>query len=69
MIFGPDYVRRLEDALLILWAELPANETLTIREGLPELADFLGHLHDHIEHEQVMVRRNVWDLDALGRAQ
>lgn len=57
---GADYIRQLEDACLVLWAELPAMETRTIRRECPALADFLGHLHDHIEHEQAMVRANVW---------
>jgi hypothetical protein len=55
-----EYVRQLEDACLILTAEMPAEQALLIRREVPALADFLGHLHHSIEHEQAMVRRNVW---------
>lgn len=55
-----EQVRRLEDALVILWAELPTRETLALCHEMPALADFLRHLHGSIEHERAMVRRNVW---------
>ena len=53
-------VRQLEDALLIVWSELPAEQTLLLRDEVPRLMDFIAHLHHSIEHEQAMVRRNVW---------
>lgn len=55
-----EYVRQLEDAALILWAELPIEQTSLLRDETPQLADFMGHLHHRIEHEQAMVRVNVW---------
>jgi ABC-type proline/glycine betaine transport system substrate-binding protein len=58
--FRPEYVRQLEDAVLALWAELPAEETKALSDECPRLMDFLTHLHHSIEHEQKMVRRNVW---------
>lgn len=52
--------RELEDAVLILWRELPAEQVATLADECPRLVDFLAHLHHDIEHEQAMVRRNVW---------
>jgi hypothetical protein len=54
------YIRQLEDAALTLWAELPAAEARELRAEMPHLMDFLGHLHQRVEHEQAMVRQNVW---------
>lgn len=56
----PDYVRQLEDAVLVLWAEMPTAEVLRLREDAPALVDFVRHLHHSIEHEQAMVRQNYW---------
>lgn len=56
----PGYVRQLEDACLVLWAELPPEQTKELRAEAPVLADFLAHLHHSVEHEQAMVRQNVW---------
>jgi len=53
-------IRRLEDALLLVWGELPAEQSLELRRELPALMDFCAHLHHSIEHERAMVRRNVW---------
>ena len=66
-------VRQLEDALLIVWGELPAEQTLLLRDEVPRLMDFIAHLHHSIEHEQAMVRRNVWaespaHVDAIRQA-
>lgn len=55
-----DRIRELEDACLVLWAEISVEDAKTIQTEYPRLADFLGHLHRSIEHEQAMVRRNVW---------
>lgn len=55
-----DYVRQLEDACLILWMVLPADDVAALRKETPRLADFLRHLHHSIEHEQAMVRQSVW---------
>lgn len=59
-----EYLRALEDAALVLWAEMGAEETLALMAEMPALADFLGHLHHSIEHEQMAMRRNVWRVDA-----
>ena len=53
-------IRELQDACLTLWAELPMPEVKTLRDEMPRLIDFLVHLHHSIEHEQAMVRGNVW---------
>jgi hypothetical protein len=55
-----EYVRQLEDAVLLLWAELPIEQTKLLRDETPRLMDFCAHLHHSIEHEQAMVRTNVW---------
>ena len=52
--------RELEDAVLLLWGELPAEQVHQLRLECPRLMDFCVHLHHSIEHEQAMVRRNVW---------
>lgn len=52
--------RKLEDAVLTLWAELPTNVVLTLRVEAPRLMEFCQHLHHSIEHEQAMVRTNYW---------
>lgn len=57
------YVRQLEDAALALWAELPTPQVHLLERESPALVEFLGHLHHSIEHEQWMVRRNVWGQD------
>lgn len=54
------YVRQLEDAVLMLWAELPIEEQKMLVVEAPRLMDFCAHLHHSIEHEQAMTRRNVW---------
>lgn len=54
------YVRQLEDACLILWGELTADQVDALRDETPALMGFLGHLHHSIDHEQAMTRRNVW---------
>lgn len=41
-----EYIRQLEDAALTLWAEVTPEQWSV--------------LHHSIEHEQAMVRRNVW---------
>lgn len=51
---------RLQDAVLVLWAELPIQETKLCRQEMPRLAEFCAHLHHSIEHEQAMVRANYW---------
>jgi hypothetical protein len=53
-------IRRLEDAVLTLWAEMPVPETRDLADDNPALAEFCRHLHHSIEHEQTMVRRNTW---------
>lgn len=55
-----EYVRQLEDAVLLLWAEMDTEQTHMLRSELPRLMDFCAHLHHSIEHEQAMVRINVW---------
>lgn len=55
-----DYLRRLEDAALILWEEMPVHEATLLRQDCPDLMDFLAHLHHAVEHEQAMTRVNVW---------
>jgi hypothetical protein len=55
-----EYVRQLEDATLMLWAELSIAETASLCAEMPRLAEFMAHLHHSIEHEQAMVRQNVW---------
>jgi hypothetical protein len=50
-------IRRLEDALLLLWHEV---DHAALRDEFPELMDFCAHVHHSIEHEQAMVRRNSW---------
>lgn len=55
-----EYMRQLEDACLILWAELPTEQTLLLRAEMPRLMDFMAHLHHSIEHVEAAVRRNVW---------
>ena len=55
-----DYVRQLEDACLTIWQELPAEQVELLRQECPRLMDFLAHLHHSIDHEQAMVRVNVW---------
>lgn len=55
-----DYVRQLEDAVHILWAELPMEQVRILRDEAPALVEFLVHLHHSLTHEQAMVRRNVW---------
>lgn len=60
MTQNAEYVRQLEDACLILWAELPAIETVALVTQEPALAEFLRHLHHSVEHQQAMVRVNVW---------
>jgi hypothetical protein len=57
------YIRQLEDAALILWAEMSGEQVKLIREETPALVDFLAHLHDRVEHEQAMTRPNVWATD------
>ena len=54
------YVRHLEDAVLALWAEMGVSETILLATDSPRLDQFLRHLHHSIEHEQAMVRVNVW---------
>lgn len=55
-----EYVRQLEDALLVVWAELPPPASRLLRNEVPEMMDFCAHLHHSVEHEWAMVRRNVW---------
>lgn len=55
-----DYVRQLEDAVSSLWDELPVEQVKLLAREAPRLVDFIHHLHEHMEHEQAMVRRNVW---------
>lgn len=57
---GPEYARQLEDAALALWAEVPPERVYFLDRQSPALVEFLRHLHDSIEHEQAMVRVNVW---------
>lgn len=66
LVPGAEYVRQLEDACLALWGELPAHETRRLRQETPALADFLVHMHHSIEHEQAMVRENVWFAPPVG---
>lgn len=56
----PEYVRQLEDAALLLWAELPHDVTVELQHECPTLMNFMAHLHHFIEHEQAMTRVNVW---------
>lgn len=53
-------VREMEDACLFLWSELPAEQVKILDAYTPRLIEFLRHLHHSIEHEQAMVRVNVW---------
>lgn len=59
----PEYVRHLEDAVLVLWHELHTDQVRLLREETPRLMEFCKHLHRSIEHEQAMVRVNVWGED------
>ncbi len=52
--------RKLEDAVLTLWAELPAANAITLRSENPRLVEFCQHLHHSIEHQQAMMRTNYW---------
>lgn len=56
--------RRLEDAVLALWAELPNEQVRLLRDEAPALVEYVGHLHHAIEHHEAMVRRNVWSVPA-----
>jgi hypothetical protein len=61
-----DYVRQLEDACVILAGEMTFDQTRDLRAESPALLDFLRHVHETVEHEHAMVRRNVWaDRQAL----
>jgi hypothetical protein len=53
-------IQRLEDAVLILWGELSILQSQELRRELPRLMDFCVQLHHSVEHEQAMVRHNVW---------
>lgn len=55
-----EYIRKLEDAVLELWAELEVGAVLQLEDEAPRLLEFVRHLHHSIEHEQAMVRRSVW---------
>lgn len=59
-ITGAEYERQLEDAALALWAEMPSALVAFLKLESPALVEFLQHLHHSVEHEQAMVRRNVW---------
>lgn len=52
--------RPLVDAVLALWSEMPAEQVRVLREDALELVHFCQHLHHSIEHEQAMMRVNVW---------
>lgn len=54
------YVRQLEDACEVLWAELPAEQVASLHDEAPRLVEFLRQIHHELSHEQVMTRRNVW---------
>lgn len=58
-----DYERMLEDAVLMLLAELPVEQTKAFSDTNPRLMEFCAHLHHSIEHEQAMVRTNYWAED------
>lgn len=62
-----EYVRALEDAALLLWVEMPTTAAKELALDVPALWDFCGHLHQSIEHEQAMVRVNVWADGAATR--
>lgn len=53
-------LRQLEDAVEVLWGELSIEQVRELRREMPELSDFLVHLHHGVSHEEAMVRRNVW---------
>jgi len=55
-----DFVAQLEDAVLALWDELPVEQVKLLAREAPRLVDFIQHLHEHMSHEEKMVRRNVW---------
>jgi hypothetical protein len=55
-----DYVRRLEDAVAALWAECSTETVQYLIENSPRLVVFCQQMHETIEHEQAMTRRNVW---------
>lgn len=57
-VLREDYVRRLEDACLLLWAELFPDAGARVCLELPALADFLGEITH--PNGTLRVRRNVW---------
>lgn len=54
-------IRRLEDAVNLLWGWMPAEQVREIREDVPGLAEFCARIHDKVDHEEAMVRRTSWD--------
>lgn len=58
--YEAETVRRLEDTILDLWAEMPVANVKELRDECPAMVEFIAHLHHSVEHEQAMVRRSVW---------